>query len=91
MKIKNFEKMSSIFEFSIFKLGYMEIFMKIQEKNGMKKFFNYFYLTLTICLTKMGKKLMQKIKMRMKKFGKMKLIFEFFISKVGYMTIYMKV
>ena len=58
----------------------------------MKKFFNYFsILTLTICLTNMGKKLIPKTEIRMKKFGKMNCIFEFFISKVGFMTIYMKI
>ena len=36
----------------------------------------------------MGKKLMQK--MKMKKFRKMNLIFEFSISKLGYMEIIMK-
>ena len=35
-------RMSSIFDFSISKLGYIKIFMKISEKNEMKKFFNYF-------------------------------------------------
>ena len=42
MNMKKFGKMSSIFEFSVSKLGYMEVFMKIWEKNEMKKFFNYF-------------------------------------------------
>ena len=36
-EIKKIGKMSSIFEFSISKLGYMEIFIKIREKN----IFNY--------------------------------------------------
>ena len=58
----------------------------------MKKFFNYFtILTLAICLMKMRKKLMPKTKMRMKKFGRMNLILEFSISKLGYMTIFMKI
>ena len=34
---------------------------------------------------------MPKMKMRMKKFGRMNLIFEFSISKLGYMTIFMKI
>ena len=34
MKMKRFEKMSSIFEFPISKLGYTEVFMKIWEKWG---------------------------------------------------------
>ena len=46
-------------------------------------------LTLTICLKKMGKSLMPKTKMAMKKFRRMNLIFEFSISKLGYMTIFM--
>ena len=42
MKIKKIGKMSSVFDFFISKLSYMEIFMKIWEKNEMKKLFNYF-------------------------------------------------
>ena len=46
----------------------------------MKKLFNYFYiLTLIICLTKMGKKVDAKIEDESKKYGKVNLIFEFFI------------
>ena len=87
--MEKFGKTSSIFEFAISKLGYMEIFMKIREKNEMKKFFNYFtILTFIIGLMKMGKKLMPKKKMRMKKFGRMNLSFELSISILGYMTIY---
>ena len=49
----------------------------------MIKFFNYFtILTLTICLAKTGKKMMPKTKMRMKKFGRMNLIFEFLHIKI---------
>ena len=39
----------------------------------------------------MGKKLMPKMKMRMKKSERMNLIFEFSVSKVGYMAIFMKI
>ena len=39
----------------------------------------------------MGKKSTPKMKMKMKKFGKMNLIFEFSISKLGYMEIVMKI
>ena len=89
IKVKKFGKMSLIFEFSISKLGYMEIFMKIWEKNKIKNLFHY--LTLTICLKKIGKKLIPKLKIRIKIFGRMNLISEFFISKLGYMTIFMKI
>ena len=44
------------------------------------------------CLTDEDReKLMQKMKMRMKKFGKMNLNFEYCISKLGYVTIFMKI
>ena len=46
MKMKKTRKRSSIFEFSISKLGYMEIFMKIWEKNETKKLFHYFTIQL---------------------------------------------
>ena len=46
MKMKKIRKRSSIFEFSISKLGYMEIFMKIWEKNETKKLFHYFTIQL---------------------------------------------
>ena len=96
MKIKKFGKMSSIFEYSILKLGHMEIFMNMWEKNEIKKFFNFFAFTLSsltfaICLIKMGKNFMPKRKMRMKKFARVNLIFEFSISKLGYINIFMKI
>ena len=46
IKMKNFGKMSSMFEFSISRLGYMKIFIKIWEKNEIKKFFSYFIIKL---------------------------------------------
>ena len=57
----------------------------------MENFVSYFHIVaLTICLTKMGKKADVKNKNEDEKIGKLKLVFEFFISKVSYMTIYMK-
>ena len=52
MKIKKFEKISSIFEFSISKLGHTDIFMKIWKKKKKMKWkssltislFNFDYL-----------------------------------------------
>ena len=38
MNVKKFGKTSSIFEFSISKLGYMELFIKIWEKIFFSKF-----------------------------------------------------
>ena len=40
---------------------------------------------------KMGKKLIPKMKMKMKKFGKMNSIFELSISELGYMAIFIKI
>ena len=50
MKMKKLGKISSIFEFSISKLGYMDIFMKIWEKMKWKSsltisLFNFDYLS----------------------------------------------
>ena len=42
MKMTKFGKMSSIFEFSISKLGYAEIFMKILGKNFSAIYFETF-------------------------------------------------
>ena len=39
----------------------------------------------------MGKMLMPKMKMNMKNFGRMNLIFEFSISKLGYIAIFKKI
>ena len=47
--------------------------------------------TFTIYLMKMGKTLMPKMKIRMKQFGKLNWIFEFFISKLGYVTIFIEI
>ena len=44
MKIKKFGKMNSSFEFSISKLGYMAIFMKICAKKILTHFVGYFWL-----------------------------------------------
>ena len=79
--------MSPIFEFCISKLGNMEVFMKIWEKTLLTIWlFNFEYLP-----DKDGKKFMPKMKMKMKKFGRMNLILEFSISKLGYMAIFMKI
>ena len=57
----------------------------------MKKFFTILLFNFDYLPDEDGKKLMPKMKMRMKKFGKMNLVFLFLISKLGYMTIYMKI
>ena len=49
------------------------------------------YLTLTVYLIKVGKKLMSKMRMKMRQFGRMNLVFEFSISKLGYVAIFMKI
>ena len=64
MKMKKYRKMSSIFEFSTSRLGYVAIFIKI----GVKKFWPFFKTFLTI---------EGRMRMKMKKYGKMSLIFEF--------------
>ena len=38
MKMKKYRKMSSILEFSISKLGHIELFIKISEKRSFLKF-----------------------------------------------------
>ena len=86
-EMKKLGEMSSIFEFCISKLGYMEVFMKIWEKMPLTIWlFNFEHLS-----EKDGKKFMPKMKMKMKKFGRMNLILEFSISKLGYMAIFMKI
>ena len=78
MKAKKYGKMFSIFEFSISKLGYEVIFMKI----GGKKFgspFKTFWL------------IEAKLKMEMKKFGKMSSIFELSISELGSIELFIKI
>ena len=79
MKMKKYGKMSPIFEFSISKLGYVVIFMKIWEKKILDSFFDPF-------LTNRGKNENED-----KKFGKMSPIFEFFISKLGCMELSIKI
>ena len=78
MKVKKYGKMSSIFEFSISKLRYVGIFMKVWEK--------VFDPFLKIFLTNLGK-----MKMKMKKYGKIIWIFEFSKSKLRYLVIFMKI
>ena len=78
IKMKKYWKMSSIFEFSISKLGYLPIFLKIKEKK--------FWPIFKTFLTNQGK-----MKMKMKKFRKMSSIFEFFISKLGSKELYIKI
>ena len=46
---------------------------------------------LTICLMKIGKKLLPKMKIRIKKIGRMNFIFKFSITNLGYMTLFMKI
>ena len=63
MKIKKTGKMNSTFDFSISKLGYIAIFMKICGKNILTHFLGHFRL------------LEAKMKMKMKKYEKMNPIF----------------
>ena len=80
--MKKCGKISSIFEFSISKLGHMGIFIKICAK----KFFDPFYRTF---LTNQGKN--KNDENKDKKYGNMSPIFEFSISKLSYVTIFMKI
>ena len=77
--MKKFKKMNLIFGFSISKLSYMAIFMKICGKKFLTLFLGHFWL------------IEAKMKMKMKKFGKMSLIFEFSISKLGFVELFMKI
>ena len=61
------------------KLGYTEIFMKIYEKKVLTNFLGHFWLVEA------------KIKIKIRTFGKMSLIFEFSILKLGYMKVFMKI
>ena len=95
MKMKKIGKTSSIFEFSISKLGYMEVFMKIWEKMKSKSSLATSLsllscLTFTICLIKMGKHWCQN-EDEDEKIWKMNLIFESPISKLGYRATFMKI
>ena len=77
--MKKLGKMNLIFEFSVSKLGYMAIFMKIWEES-LTHFFKTF-------LTNQGKN----EDLSNRKCDKISLIFEFSISKLGYMGIFMKI
>ena len=72
------DKISLIFEFSISKLGYMGIFMKIREKR-----FDPFFKTF---LTNQGKNGDEDKKKCKNEFN-----FEFYLSKVGNMAIFLKI
>ena len=76
VQIEKFGKMSLIYEFSISKLGYTEIFMKIWEI--------IFWLSFKPFLTNRGKN-----EDKDEKYGKMVSIFEFSVSKLGYKVILM--
>ena len=128
MQMKKFERMNLIFEFSISKLGYVTIFMKILQKkfdpffktlltkrdknedankNIWENEFDLWILPIKIRLygTFMkicGKKSLThflghlwligaKIKIKMKKYRKMSSIFQFPISKLGYVAIFKKI
>ena len=69
------EKMSH--EFSIPKSGYTEISMKICGKKFLTHILGHFWLIKT--------------KMKIKKHGKMSSIFEFFISNLGYVAVFIKI
>ena len=63
----------------IFELGYTEIFMKICGKNFLTHLLGHFKLVEA------------KIKMKITKNGKISSIFEFSISKLGYVEVFMKI
>ena len=65
---KKIWKMNFIFKFSVSKLGYMKIFMKIWEGKNLIHFLRHFWPSEA------------KMKMQMKNIGKMSLIYEFSIS-----------
>ena len=71
--------MSLIFEFSISKLGYMAIFMKICKIRNFNSSFRTF-------LANQGNS-----ENKDEKYGKMNSIFKLFISNLGYVTVFMKV
>ena len=79
---KNFEKfrkMSSIFEFSISKLGYMAIFMKICGKKISTHFVGHFWLSKA------------KMKVKMKKYREMSSNFESSWSRLVYAVVFKKI
>ena len=78
MKMKKCGRMSSNFEFSISRLGYVAVFMKISETK-----FHPFFKTF---LTNWGKDENED-----EKIEKMSLVFEFSISKLGYMEFFIKI
>ena len=79
MNMKKLWRMSSVFEFSISKLGYI---WKCSWKSETVS---------TICLMKVGKKMNLKMKMSIKKFGRMSFISKSYISKLGSMAVFMKI
>ena len=83
MKMKKFGKLNSIFKFSISKLGYMKILMKISETISLFSFDDL--------PEEDGEKVDAKNEDDNEKFGRLNLIFEFSISNLGYMTILFKI
>ena len=82
IKAKNFEKfrkMSSIFEFSISKLGFMAIFMKICGKKIWTHFVGHFWLSKA------------KMKVKMKKYREMSSNFESSWSRLVYAVVFKKI
>ena len=68
-----------VFEFFISKVGYMTIYMKVEEEKVWPIFKDIFHLSR------------QKSKCKWKQFGKMNLTFEFSISKLAYTETVMKI
>ena len=71
----------SDFDFWTFynKIRLYDNFLENMRRKNLTHFLRHFWL------------IKAKMKMRMKKFRRMNLIFEFSISKLGYMTIFMKI
>ena len=78
--------MSPILKFSISKLGYVAILMKIEGKNIWPIFLRHFWPLLKTFLTNRGKN-----KDEDEKIGKMSSIFEFSISKLGCVALFIKI
>ena len=76
--------MCLVFDFSISNLAYMEIFMKIWQRNFLN------YLTIWLFAWQRWEKADAKNENEYEKFGRMNLIFELPISKLGYMEDFMK-
>ena len=80
MKMKKYGKMISIFEFFLSKeITYIQKFSWNSEEKNINQFFGHYWLVNT------------KMKLKMKKYGKMSLIFESSILKLGYEAVFLEI